>query len=43
MKTAYTLAAILLAGTCVPAQELTPFTVVEIEQSLSVFKPTYKN
>ena len=43
MKTAYTLAAILLAGTFAPAQELTPYTVVEIEQYLSVFKTNYKN
>lgn len=43
MKTAYMLATILLAGTFASAQELTPYTVAEIEQYLSVFKTNYKN
>ena len=43
MKIAYMLAAILLAGTVASAQELTPYTVAEIEDFLAVFKANYKN
>ena len=43
MKTAYTLAGILLFGTIASAQELTPYSLEEIDQLLGVFKKSYKN
>ena len=43
MKTAYMLAAILLAGVFASAQELTPYSVEEVEDFLGVFKTNYKN